>query len=116
MKTDPQHLLPAHLPFYRRRWFWGAIVAIVFSLNNIYVVLRYGLSLKTVLFANIIFPTLLFSEITSSEIIGISSSLILYTTLLYFSFFRKKVNFYAIAILITSAIFGVISLNNFTGY
>ena len=30
MKTDEQHLLPAHLAFYRRRLFWGVVFFIFF--------------------------------------------------------------------------------------
>jgi len=26
MATDPQHLLKAPTPFYRRRWFWGVVI------------------------------------------------------------------------------------------
>ena len=26
MTTDPQHLLSAPIPFYRRRWFWGVVI------------------------------------------------------------------------------------------
>jgi len=37
MKTDPQHLLEAHVPFYRRRKFWGIIFVItfIFSISSI---------------------------------------------------------------------------------
>jgi hypothetical protein len=35
MKTDPQHMLPAHLPFYKRRWFWIIILSVQFLVNVI---------------------------------------------------------------------------------
>ena len=38
MKTDPQHLLPAHLPFYRRRLFWGVIFSIFFIFSTILLI------------------------------------------------------------------------------
>jgi hypothetical protein len=34
MKTDPQHMLPAHLPFYRRRWFWAVVFFIFFVIST----------------------------------------------------------------------------------
>ena len=35
MKIDPQHLLPAHLAFYRRRLFWGVVFGIFFIISTI---------------------------------------------------------------------------------
>ena len=35
MKIDEQHLLPEHLAFYRRRWFWGVVFFIHFIINLI---------------------------------------------------------------------------------
>ncbi len=33
MTTDPQHLLPAHTPFYKTRKFWLTILLIAFTVN-----------------------------------------------------------------------------------
>jgi hypothetical protein len=42
MKTGPQHLLAAHVPFYRRRWFWILMSTALFSLNIIIIFLFTG--------------------------------------------------------------------------
>ena len=115
MKIDEQHLLPEHLAFYRRRWFWGVVLFLIFVINNIYIIFEYGFSLETSIFPNIIFPVLVIGGLASSETIGIASSLVLYSALLYFSLFRKTINYYTLAALIILAILSVISLSNFTG-
>jgi hypothetical protein len=38
MKTDPQHMLPAHLPFYRRRWFWAVVFFIFFVVSTLFAI------------------------------------------------------------------------------
>ena len=35
MKINEQHLLPAHLAFYRRRWFWSIIFGIFFLFSTV---------------------------------------------------------------------------------
>lgn len=37
MTTDPQHLLSAPIPFYRRRWFWGMVIGVQILVSTIIV-------------------------------------------------------------------------------
>ena len=115
MKTDPQHLLPEHLAFYKGRKFWIIVVALVFVINDIYIILKYGFSLETVLLPNIMIPALLFGGITSSEILSLSLSIILYGVLLYFSLFRTKIKFWLLGTLLIFMIWSTYVLSIFPG-
>ncbi len=115
MKIDPQHLLPAHVPFYKGRLFWGVVLLGVFVASDTYIIIQNGFSLETLLFPAIVLPALIFGGITSSEIVGVFLSLVLYSVLLYFSFSKKEINLYSTITLIALIILSVISLSNFTG-
>jgi len=108
-------MLPAHIPFYKRRLFWGVVLLGVFIASDTYTMIQNGFSLDTILFPVIVLPALIFGGITSSEIVGVILSLSLYSVLLYLSFSKKEINLYSTITLLALMILSVISLSNFTG-
>jgi multidrug transporter EmrE-like cation transporter len=102
MRIDPQHLLPAHVPFYKRKLFWAVVLFLVFITVPAYIKLIYNFDgYEIFLTANIFFLMLLLTSPLQTPYAIYGSILIIYSTLIYLIFFQKKVNFYALGILIT---------------
>ena len=100
MKTDPQHLLPEHVPFYKKKRFWYIVLLGITVIGPIYVSILHTTNLELVLTANISLPTFTLGAIFNSGSLGLSMSLVMYLVLLFFSLFRKRINFYTLGILI----------------
>jgi hypothetical protein len=115
MKTDPQHLLAAHVPFYRRRWFWAVVLFLITILPYIYVTLQYYESSYLVLFlvmVNMSIPLSIFDYFLQYEYAAFMATIITYSTLLYFALFRNKINFYALLVLMSLMSLSTIMLLN----
>ena len=102
MKIDQQHMLPAHIPFYKRRLFWGVVLLGVFILPYTYVIYQYLGHPQLTLFLSMLhvfIPLSLFNYLLPFEYIAYTTTLILYVVLIYFSLFREKINFYMFGLL-----------------
>jgi len=113
MKIDPQHLLPSHLPFYRRKWFWAIILSTLIVCSHLYIALKYTADFDIILASNTSIFALMLGQLIGSWMYGIFSGISLYILLTYFSFFRKNINFYTLTILIIFIILSFVTLLNY---
>jgi len=100
MKIDPQHMLPAHIPFYKRRLFWGVVLFLIVSISHIYIAMKYTTDPKILWTTNISLMAFMSSAVMNSGTFGVLSTLVAYTYLLYFALCRKEINFYTLTILV----------------
>ena len=116
MKINEQHLLPAHVPFYKRKWFWGVVLFLITILPYIYILYQYSehTQLQLILsMVNIFIPIIFFGKIFQFGYFAYIATVSLYIILLYFSLFRKTINFYALGILITLMLISFYSVIDF---
>jgi hypothetical protein len=109
----PEHLLAAHLPFYRRRWFWAVVLLGIIFFSHLYIALKYTTDLDILLATNTSVFALTLGQIVGSWLYGIFSAIFLYVFLIYFSFFRKEINFYTLTMLVVSMIWSFVTLLNY---
>jgi len=101
MKIDEQHLLPAHLVFYKKKWFWFLVLLGIYITTSTYMLISYSfLGYAVFLTTDTFLPYFIFSTIVQSGYLGYGITITLYAILLYFIFFRKRINYYALSILI----------------
>jgi hypothetical protein len=116
MKTDPQHLLPAHVQFYRRKLFWGVMLFLIFTLPYIYIIYQYSehTQLQLILsMVNIFIPLIIFGQLFQFGYSAYIATFVLYIILLYFSLFRKKINFFVLGILFILMAGSLLAIINF---
>lgn len=120
MKTDSQNSSTIQLPFYQKKIFWAVVLFLIFLSNILYTIFytipTFDFDVETILLSNIMVPFMWFSGLVSSGNTGLFITLILYTTLLYFSFFRKQVNFLTLTILAALMVWSTYILSVLPGF
>jgi hypothetical protein len=114
METDPQHLLPAHVPFYQRKLFWAIILFLIFIGAPVYIKIAYHFTgYEIFLTTNIFFLMLVLTSSLKTVYAIYGTIFIIYSILIYLTFFRKKINFFALVILISLMLLSFFAAINF---
>ncbi len=111
METNAQKLLPEHIPFDRKRIFWGVVLFLTALYIHIYTYAYLGV--EYILYSTVFLPMILFDQLIQFGEGSYTATIILYTTLIYFSLFRSKINFYVLGILIILILVSFYSMLNF---
>ena len=99
MKRDEQNLLPAHLAFYKKKWFWAVVLFLIVLCTHVYTYVYVGE--EYIILSSIFLPVMLIENFTLGKIPSDYITIFLYAILLYTTFFKKKINFYTLITLIT---------------
>jgi len=111
MKTNSQKLLPEHIPFYRRRIFWGVVLFLIALYIHVYTYIYFGT--EYILYSAVFLPMILFDQLVQFGVFSYTATIVLYMILIYFSLFKSKINFYALGILSILMIGSLLTMVNF---